>query len=136
VSGWNHRICERCWFDRCWPEVRLAVRVLDAKPAHCCFCSCISYSGIHVRESPAFAKLACRGVLGAEHGNPSDVERALLNAIESLTPPAVHILDAGVPLCGFSDKVPGEWPAGHKWVRRDEAGATCPRCRAEAGLSD
>lgn len=28
----------------------------------------------------------------------------------------VHRLYHGSVLCGFSDKVPGEWPTGHVWV--------------------
>jgi hypothetical protein len=44
--------------------------------------------------------------------------------------PAVHILAEGYPLCGFNLNVPGQWPAGHRWVRRGEAGATCRACLA------
>lgn len=50
----------------------------------------------------------------------------------------VHILRAGRPLCGFLPGVlPGQWPAGHKWVRLGSMGATCARClevEAETGV--
>lgn len=42
--------------------------------------------------------------------------------------PRVHILEGGLPLCGFSVEPPGRWPPGHKWVRRGEPGADCPAC--------
>lgn len=32
----------------------------------------------------------------------------------------VHILYEGLPLCGFSTAVLGEWPKGHKWVTIDD----------------
>jgi hypothetical protein len=41
----------------------------------------------------------------------------------------VHVLNYGQPLCGFSVKIPADWPPGNKWVGLDEwADATCPRC--------
>lgn len=43
--------------------------------------------------------------------------------------PAVHILRYGLPLCGFSGKMPVDWPEGHKWVGEDEEGATCEDCK-------
>ena len=49
-------------------------------------------------------------------------------------PPAVHVLHRGSPLCGFSRKVPGEWPPGHRWVRVEEAmDASCRACVDQIG---
>lgn len=46
----------------------------------------------------------------------------------------VHILEHGLPLCHFTQAVPAEWPEGHRWTGRDEAGdATCLTCKAIAG---
>lgn len=28
----------------------------------------------------------------------------------------VHLLEAGAPLCRFSDKLLGNWPPGHLWI--------------------
>lgn len=43
----------------------------------------------------------------------------------------VHILFNGLPLCGFSNELPGRWPEGHWWVRTEQAGlATCTGCIA------
>lgn len=44
-----------------------------------------------------------------------------------------HLLHHGRPLCGFSEKLPGEWPYGHTWVRWVEFDALpleakCPDC--------
>lgn len=42
----------------------------------------------------------------------------------------VHILHGGLPLCGFSEgATPHDWPGGHRWVSKTEAGATCPSCK-------
>lgn len=42
----------------------------------------------------------------------------------------VHILDRGLPLCGFSSKVPGEWPHLHVWARMETYyEANCGRCK-------
>lgn len=43
----------------------------------------------------------------------------------------VHVLHHGRVLCGFSDKVPGEWPPGHRWISIiDEwAHLNCEECR-------
>lgn len=32
----------------------------------------------------------------------------------------IHILHEGLPLCGFTDAVPRDWPVGDRWVRREE----------------
>ena len=41
----------------------------------------------------------------------------------------VHLLEHGRPLCNFSDKVPRDWPPGHRWVAREHLEEiTCPRC--------
>ena len=45
--------------------------------------------------------------------------------------PAIHILDGGQPLCGFTNMSPMSWPAGHKWTDRQGASdATCDGCIA------
>ena len=42
----------------------------------------------------------------------------------------IHILRAGLTLCGFSREVPRDWPEGHKWVAEsDEPLATCVSCK-------
>lgn len=42
----------------------------------------------------------------------------------------VHVLHAGVPLCGFSRLVPRDWPSGHLFVVLAKAGAsTCSKCQ-------
>ncbi len=72
--------------------------------------------------------------------------RQLLGLRVQLTPiPHIEIAPAqkivlhgvgngGKPLCGFVDKLPAFWPAGHKYVNPqfqiDEI--TCPGCKAEA----
>ena len=60
---------------------------------------------------------------------------ALVDAVEALvavqSPPAIHIVQAGYPLCQFTSLLPGAWPAGHSWVRLEEAkDATCADCIA------
>jgi len=48
-------------------------------------------------------------------------------------PAMIHALHQGLPLCGFSARVPAEWPQGHQWVHlKDWQAATCAACRAEA----
>lgn len=50
--------------------------------------------------------------------------------LEKLT--VVHVVDAGVALCGRPG-MPGYWPKGHQWVRRDESvAANCQECLAVA----
>lgn len=76
-----------------------------------------------------------QGVILPFHGNPGDppelpYHHGCLMQSLGLGGPFVHILIAGFPICGFSDKVPAEWPAGHKWVGvEDRDQATCPSCR-------
>lgn len=47
----------------------------------------------------------------------------------------VHVLNHGLPLCGFTREVPAEWPEGSKWVGLEDAqgkyrdDVTCPGCR-------
>jgi hypothetical protein len=43
----------------------------------------------------------------------------------------VHILHEGRALCGQSG-LPTDWPSGHRWVRREDDGATCRKCVAVA----
>ncbi|TSC91093.1 MAG: hypothetical protein CEN90_641 [Parcubacteria group bacterium Licking1014_17] len=46
----------------------------------------------------------------------------------------IHILDSGLPLCGFSRESPAFWPEGHKWVDVEDKGrATCPGCKTRVG---
>jgi len=45
----------------------------------------------------------------------------------------IHILDAGLPLCGFTQDIPRDWPEGHRWIGRKEVDGyqsppCCPRC--------
>ncbi len=42
----------------------------------------------------------------------------------------VHLLDQGLPLCGFSREVPARWPHKHIWspLRRD---SNCHHCKSE-----
>ena len=35
-------------------------------------------------------------------------------------PEGIHVLHQGFPLCGFSTKLPREWPKGHSWVRAND----------------
>lgn len=47
----------------------------------------------------------------------------------------VHVLYAGQPMCGFTTKVPGNWPEGHKWIGRSDAASimtnvNCTSCKA------
>jgi len=47
-------------------------------------------------------------------------------------PPAVHILVRGWPLCKFAyPKVPGEWPAGHRWISLPERNGVPAKDRCE-----
>lgn len=32
----------------------------------------------------------------------------------------IHILSGGFPLCGFSARIPGEWPPGNVWCRPED----------------
>jgi hypothetical protein len=42
----------------------------------------------------------------------------------------VHALLMGLPLCGFSRKVPADWPEDHKWVYTQEhRDVTCEVCK-------
>jgi hypothetical protein len=48
--------------------------------------------------------------------------------IERMMTDAVHILQFGFSLCGFSNRVPLYWPKGHYWVQYLEQGANCEKC--------
>lgn len=67
MAEWNHRICERCWFDGPKSEhpsmpgaFRMPVRVKDwgpkeddiepVEPGLCCYCGGLTVTGIFVRE--------------------------------------------------------------------------------------
>lgn len=63
MSGWNHAICDQCWFALCEDRgnpglepVRLAGRYLQIET--CCFCSKTTDSGIYVRHNPN--ELTCK----------------------------------------------------------------------------
>ena len=46
----------------------------------------------------------------------------------------VHVLQHGLPLCGFSKDVPASWPGGHVWTSVDNVSdVTCLPCKKEAG---
>lgn len=50
----------------------------------------------------------------------------------------IHFLRAGLPLCGFTNKTPDLWPAGHVWAPEsdDEAAknpSMCAVCLARRG---
>ena len=48
-----------------------------------------------------------------------------------------HGLVAGWPLCGFTSKVPRDWPSGHNWVPvSDLERITCPGCREATYVSN
>jgi hypothetical protein len=47
--------------------------------------------------------------------------------------PAVHLLRAGLPICGFSRVVPADWPDGHTWTGYPDE-VTCPQCKTILGL--
>ena len=40
----------------------------------------------------------------------------------------IHKLVGGLPLCGFSTKLPKDWPPGHTWSSKD-TDVTCPGCK-------
>lgn len=44
--------------------------------------------------------------------------------------PTVHALWNGIAECGLSIMAAGEWPQGHRWVRRGEPGVNCGVCLA------
>ena len=48
----------------------------------------------------------------------------------SLPEKPVHILWHGLPMCGFSNALPCDWPKGHTWVHRGVPWATCEDCLA------
>lgn len=55
-------------------------------------------------------------------------------AVVDLSAETVHVLRAGLPICGFSDRVPMYWPPGHVWVTYGQGvrDVTCEKCRATA----
>lgn len=75
ASTWNHRICERCWFDgpgklndepREQLHGRQPVRVVDYPPGLCCYCGGITILGIFTRAKPT--DVPCQG----EHDDSDD----------------------------------------------------------------
>lgn len=68
ASPWNHRICERCWFDGPGKitdddgytvMARQPTRVVDYPPGLCCYCGGITILGIFVRKDPTVVQ--CQG---------------------------------------------------------------------------
>jgi hypothetical protein len=61
-----------------------------------------------------------RLLAAADDAAGQEVLRAADRAANFRKPPyqktTVHLLRHGLPLCGFSTKVPGEWPPNHVWV--------------------
>lgn len=51
----------------------------------------------------------------------------------------IHLLDGGFPLCGFTDRLPSEWPNNARWVGVDQfdpnytGDDVCLACLAELG---
>lgn len=47
----------------------------------------------------------------------------------------VHVLEAGLPLCGFTDAVPRDWPQGHGWIFPSDYSLhlNCEGCRQKLG---
>ena len=48
----------------------------------------------------------------------------------------VHVLHGGLPLCRFTNKVPRDWPEGHRWMglvgaREQPEKVTCLPCSAD-----
>lgn len=46
----------------------------------------------------------------------------------------IHVLYMGMAICGFSPKLPHEWPAKHKWIylyNPMAENATCVACKDE-----
>lgn len=65
MAEWNHRICERCYFDGApgasnldtplgvMPDgvtYRNPVRIIDGETLVCCFCGLLTVAGIRVRR--------------------------------------------------------------------------------------
>lgn len=51
MSGWNHSLCDDCWYARN-PD-RQAVRLVNPDMLVCCACGTLTDSGIFVRAAPA-----------------------------------------------------------------------------------
>lgn len=51
MSGWTHRMCEKCW-ETCYPG-REPHRLMYPDEVRCCFCGERDASGIFVREDRA-----------------------------------------------------------------------------------
>jgi hypothetical protein len=45
-------------------------------------------------------------------------------------PVTIHLLFHGMPLCGFTTKLPKDWPNGHVWDP-SRPRATCENCKRE-----
>lgn len=75
MAEWNHRICERCWFDSAKSEhpsmpgaFRMPVRVKDwgpeddedkVQPGLCCYCGGLTITGIFTRQNQD--EVLCQG---------------------------------------------------------------------------
>lgn len=58
-----------------------------------------------------------------------------LTAAGEIERPTMHVLEGGLPLCGFSNELPRDWPTGHRWTERGqleqaaEIGDVCLMCK-------
>lgn len=64
MAEWNHRACERCFFDGHYGtndagEFRMPVQVQEVEPGACCFCGGLTILGIFVRFDENL--VMCRG---------------------------------------------------------------------------
>lgn len=47
----------------------------------------------------------------------------------------IHVLEADLPLCGFTNATWAQWPPNHEWVGIGESShANCPECKRVAKL--
>lgn len=56
MSGWNHRCCERCWFDGPGQlpdnDFRIPTQIVNEPLGRCCFCGGATITGIYRRADP------------------------------------------------------------------------------------
>jgi hypothetical protein len=60
--GWNHAICEMCWYNRAADRGepgREAVRLKEDHNRKCCYCGNDTTYGAFVREDPKSENLLC-----------------------------------------------------------------------------
>ena len=83
-----------------------------------------------IRSQPVGAPKAPRRALAARGITPDAKGARRMNGSDT----TVHALQAGSPLCRFSDDVPASWPAGALWVEAGDPGVTCEACLEVAAL--